>query len=350
MDRRIPGSTPLLSLIVPAFGVEDSIAETLRSILRASQRISLELIVIDDGSMDATLLQILEVLGQNQGSDLLVLSQENQGLSCVRNLGASLSRGVWVAFLDGDDWIRAEGFEAFVASAGDAEVDLILGGCEIFSEEYPHGKPFYHDATWRSLLEGASQKTTTLERSPELLALEPNVNYRWIRRAFYEKSQLQFPEGLFFEDIPVHFRMLAMARKIRLVSAPYYRYRVNRPGKITEEKGVRRFDALKTLLLALEELKLAGLGSRETSFALRSLDRLAWGCGTMTLPGQRWAYFKGLSRLYAGIPGEWREMSLRGILQHPKEAMLALLMTSRSIWILVGLTHLRDLLSILRRG
>ena len=290
------------------------------------------------------------MLRAQEDQDFLVLSQSNRGLSAVRNLGASLARGEWIAFLDGDDLIRVDGFRAFDKVARDPEIDLILGGCEIFSGEGSQGQPFYHERIWQNLLQDAEQKATSLLSLPELLALEPNVNYRWIRRDFYEKCQLHFPEGLYFEDIPVHFRMMTMAQNIHLVSAPYYRYRVDRPGKITEEKGIRRFDALKTLLLAIEELKLAGLGSRETTYALRSLDRLAWGCGTMTLPGQRWAYFKGLSRLYAEIPRAWRTMSLRGVLQHPKETMLALLMTTRSIWILVGLTHLRDLRSLIRRG
>lgn len=91
---------PLISVIIPVWNGEKYLPEALRSIY-AQQYPSLEIIVIDDGSIDntATIAQA--------NKNIMYLYQDHQGPSAAKNLGLRNANGNFIAFLDCDDlWIQ----------------------------------------------------------------------------------------------------------------------------------------------------------------------------------------------------------------------------------------------------
>jgi glycosyltransferase involved in cell wall biosynthesis len=88
---------PLCSVVTPAYNAEAFVGEAIASALAQTYR-PLEIIVVNDGSTDAT----AEVLA-GFGSQITVLEQENAGPSRARNRGVAAARGEVVAFLDADD-------------------------------------------------------------------------------------------------------------------------------------------------------------------------------------------------------------------------------------------------------
>jgi glycosyltransferase involved in cell wall biosynthesis len=90
-----------VSAVVPAYNAARTIARTLESAL--TQTISdLEVIVVDDGSTDAT----REIVKGFDDPRVHLVSQENAGVASARNTGVAHCRGEWVAFLDADDiWL-----------------------------------------------------------------------------------------------------------------------------------------------------------------------------------------------------------------------------------------------------
>jgi glycosyltransferase involved in cell wall biosynthesis len=89
---------PVISVIIPAYNAEKTIAQTIESVLNQSF-VDFELLVINDGSTDST----LDVLGQIKDSRIQVFSYGNAGVSAARNRGVSNSSGEFIAFLDADD-------------------------------------------------------------------------------------------------------------------------------------------------------------------------------------------------------------------------------------------------------
>ena len=94
---------PLVSVIIPTYNRAAWVAEAVVSVLAQTYR-NLELIVVDDGSTDAT----LEALARFFGQIKLLRQPQSQGVSAARNLGATVARGKWLAFLDSDDLWRPE--------------------------------------------------------------------------------------------------------------------------------------------------------------------------------------------------------------------------------------------------
>lgn len=91
---------PMFSAVIPAFNCERYIARAVRSVL-AQRGVSVECIVVDDGSSDGT----AEVLA-SFGRDVRLIRQANGGASAARNAGIAAARGRHIAFLDADDhWL-----------------------------------------------------------------------------------------------------------------------------------------------------------------------------------------------------------------------------------------------------
>ena len=89
---------PTVSVVMPAFNVAWCIGRAIDSVLAQDYR-ARELIVINDGSTDGT-----RALLEGYGAAIAVINQENHGMSAARNAGIRRARGMYVAFLDADDW------------------------------------------------------------------------------------------------------------------------------------------------------------------------------------------------------------------------------------------------------
>lgn len=94
-------SYPLFSVVMPCFNCEATLATAVRSVL-AQTCSDFELLLIDDGSRDSTLM--LAQMFARLDSRVRVLTQANAGVAATRNRGVREACGRLVAFLDADDW------------------------------------------------------------------------------------------------------------------------------------------------------------------------------------------------------------------------------------------------------
>ena len=89
-----------ISVVIPAYNIESYIERAIDSVL-AQTRPADEIIVVDDGSKDATGEKI-----KAYGNKVSYVHQDNRGLSGARNTGIRHAAYKWIAFLDGDDeWL-----------------------------------------------------------------------------------------------------------------------------------------------------------------------------------------------------------------------------------------------------
>jgi alpha-1,3-rhamnosyltransferase len=117
---------PLVSVLIASFNHKAYIEETIRSVLGQTYR-NVELIVIDDGSVDGSQV-LLEKLSQEKG--FTYLDQENAGLTATLNRAFSLSRGEYIAVLGSDDIMMLDRLEKQVAFM-EARSDIYVTGGNI---------------------------------------------------------------------------------------------------------------------------------------------------------------------------------------------------------------------------
>jgi glycosyltransferase involved in cell wall biosynthesis len=132
---------PLVSVIIPAFNSAAWLPQTLRSV-RSQTHQNLEVIVVDDGSLDNS-----AEIAREFGSKVLV--QKNSGASCARNAGMETARGDYVQYLDADDELSPEKIAVQVEALEQAGPGWVAA-CpftNFFDGDDP-GTSALHDADW----------------------------------------------------------------------------------------------------------------------------------------------------------------------------------------------------------
>lgn len=117
----------LISVVIPVYNGERYVAEAVRSVLDQEYR-PLEVLVIDDGSIDAT----GAVVGQ-LGPEVVYHRREHSGLAATRNYGTTVAGGELLAFNDADDiWVPGRLARQAEVLAADPELDGVFGRMEQF--------------------------------------------------------------------------------------------------------------------------------------------------------------------------------------------------------------------------
>ena len=101
-------NAPLLSVIIPVYDSRPYLSDCLKSLKRQTLR-DWEAILVDDGSTDGS-DEVLKAYAEADGR-FRYAHQSNSGLSVARNTGLALAKGIYVAFLDSDDWFVSDGWQ-----------------------------------------------------------------------------------------------------------------------------------------------------------------------------------------------------------------------------------------------
>jgi len=126
----------LVSVVIPAYNGARFIRQTIESI-RAQKNDLIEIIVIDDGSTDATGKTVAAL-----GKDIRYQYQKNQGPAAARNAGILMSKGAFIAFLDADDIWPAGRLHAMLTEfKKNQNLEIVMGHVESLINNAPETFP-----------------------------------------------------------------------------------------------------------------------------------------------------------------------------------------------------------------
>lgn len=124
----MPTSDVLISVVIPAYNYAKTLPRAVNSVLAQLGDAKAELLVIDDGSTDAT-PQVLEQLQAEHPGVFRAVRKPNGGLSSVRNRGIEEAQGQYLVFLDADDEMAPGALAALTQHiAANPGSRLIIGG------------------------------------------------------------------------------------------------------------------------------------------------------------------------------------------------------------------------------
>lgn len=228
MTMHAAAPLPLLSIIVPAWNVQHYIAACLSSVLDQMGPRH-ELIVIDDGSRDATLARIRTLLEAHPQLASTVLAQDNQGIAVARNQGLARARGEYIVFVDSDDRLLPGSLAALEQAIDAHHPDVIA--CDF--------------RVWLPEQEDKSHRVS-LRYPPGLLCDQASIlntffadrqMYVWakvFKRAVYERLEAPvFPPGRVFEDLATLPRLLSQCASLLYLPHAIIDYRQH-PASITK--------------------------------------------------------------------------------------------------------------------
>ena len=216
------------SLILPVYKVRDYIGACLESCCKQEgfSPSDYEIIIVNDGSPDDSIDVARKVMKNYPQHNFKIAERENGGLSAARNSGIPAAQGLYVWFIDSDDYIDSHALQKLSEAAAKGDYDIItfchklvkMNGEVVFStsafEPYTCTGYEYLSCT------GFLSACTGCYRLDRLQA-----------------NSLQFKEGVIWEDSEFNLRAYALAKKVYCMSDELYYY-VRRGGSISNSNNI----------------------------------------------------------------------------------------------------------------
>ena len=236
------GERPVVSVITANYNGARHLPEAIASVLGQSLR-SLELIVVDDASTDASAAIVQEAAALD-GRVRLIVQPRNAGPGAARNQALAAARGRWIAVFDSDDIMEPDRLARLVRRAEADGGDMVADNLMAFEEGAPaSARPFLPQGLFR-----APRWVTLAEviGSSRMYARRPGLGYLkpMVRAAAWRAAGVRYDESLRIgEDYDVLLRLLAKGLRLRLEPGALYRYR-RHPASISHALRREHLDAM----------------------------------------------------------------------------------------------------------
>ncbi len=287
---------PLVSIIIPAYNAEKTIAYTLQSAI-AQTWPHKEIIVINDGSTDRT----AEVLRQFASKAVAVVSTENRGLSAAVNHAFRLSQGDYVQELDADDLLVPDKIERQLAALREADGKRVLLSSQWAPFYYrTRGARFAHN----SLCQDISPVEWLLRKMNDNVHMQ---NATWLVSRELAEAAGPWDESLHYDQDGEYFaRVVSASEGTRFVLGTGVFYRVSSAS--TRISHIGNSNRKKDSLLLSMKLHIRYLQSLEDS------ERVRKACLAYL---QNWYYVFYPERLDAVVELQALASQLQGRLELP---------------------------------
>lgn len=113
----------VVSVIIPVFNAQLHLKKCIQSLLQQTQQ-TCEFVFVNDGSTDASKTIIEDF--QKLDARIIVINQQNQGVSAARNAGLQIAKGNYIGFVDADDTIDPDYFQRLLETAETFKVDVVV--------------------------------------------------------------------------------------------------------------------------------------------------------------------------------------------------------------------------------
>lgn len=242
-----------VSIILPVYNVAPYLRQSLDSII-AQTLTDIEIICVDDGSTDDS----GKILDEYKEKDnrITVIHKRNAGTGAARNDGLKIATGECIGFVDPDDWILPNMYERLYNILQDKELDIVMFTPDVFNDQTQkhEGFLYFQDSNFPKILDDKIFNKDDI--SP--FSYPMCVWNKLYRKKLFDDNNIDFAEGLDFEDHKVIFKSLFTAKRIYFIREKLYVYRHSRQGSILSDNDTRMFDHIKIYDIVENILKETG--------------------------------------------------------------------------------------------
>lgn len=198
-----------LSIIVPIYNVENYIRDCIESIFKQGlDNNHFEIIIVNDGTKDKSIEVIQDIIKAH--SNIIVINQNNQGLSVARNNGMSKAKGQFILFLDSDDLLFDKALLPIINKALETKADLLVADFIKLNDNDIFTLKDYHLPPKKFEIHEKTNERFFLED------LDPNQCYVWrtlYRKDFLINNKIFFYPHVCYEDILFTHECFIKAKK-----------------------------------------------------------------------------------------------------------------------------------------
>jgi glycosyltransferase involved in cell wall biosynthesis len=247
-----------ISIIIPMFKVADYVSRCIESLENQDiDKSTFEIICINDGSPD-NCQEIVENL-QKKYSNIILLNQENQGVSMARNNGIAVATGKYILPIDPDDYVVPNTFGQVLSLANQNNLEVLYLGFEIFDkDEVSIWKTNYshHNNSIYSGVEGYFAARGKAVKDPDR---------SWavlFKKEVLEKFNINYPKNVpYLEDGLFLGKVFSVVSKVAFDDTIFYQ-RTTRKGSATNSRLFYSENAIRGFILAVQDIKLFGRSNK----------------------------------------------------------------------------------------
>lgn len=207
-----------------------------------------EVILVNDGTKDNSFYVIDNLIKAHD--NIIVIEQENQGLSAARNTGLTKASGEYVLFLDSDDLLVNDTLSLLLQKAKESAADMIVADFIKLTDEQILS---FHPKVISNV--GVQEKNGW---DFFVNDFNPQECYVWrtlYRRSFLEENHLSFIPGIYFEDVPFTTECYLKAEKCVRFPLLFYVYR-QRANSIVSSVNMKKVTDFNIVLEHLQAMRL----------------------------------------------------------------------------------------------
>lgn len=258
-----------LSIVVPVYNMAggNKLKFCLDSLV--NQTISdYEIIAVDDASTDNSLAILHEYESNYPWKFKVIQLYENVKQGGARNKGIDAAKGMWIGFVDSDDWIAPDMYEKLLSKAEQTGADVV--GCDYCMTDTQSMK------VGKLMPNNTLEQTGVLDREKyKLLVMNPgSMVIKVYRKSVIDAHHLRFPERTFYEDncaSPIWMLHFAHFEKVEEPLYYYYQHNLSTVHAITKEKCEARLSMGKMLIEEARKYGFYKKYKQEFEFAFSKL-------------------------------------------------------------------------------
>jgi len=303
----------MITFIIPAYNVENTIIRTLDSIKNQTSN-NWKAIVVDDGSTDSTAGMVCEYISDDLDNFEYVY-QANRGLGGARNTGISLilesvltggkyKDTEYISFLDSDDWLMSEYVETVSRYADNRKVDIILTLPVIWDETSDEYSDWKDQELFGQLFLDDGRVIIPSEEL-DVFDLEVNACRKVLSIEFINRIGFRFRENIKWEDVVPHYELLTKCDSVLGISSVGFYYRKGSASQITNTRGRDRLDIIPVLTELLDYAGNCSFGKDISFSIMRTVVRFSIWCIRMSDQPYRTQLVRELHRMYLNIPNRY---------------------------------------------
>ena len=206
---------PLISIILPVYGVEDYLEQCIQSLVTQTYQ-NIEIILVNDGSPDRC-PQIIDEWAQRD-SRIRPVHKENGGQSSARNLGLVLAKGEYITFVDSDDWVDEQYCQSLYETMIVCNAEIAVGSYSRMVEGKARPEQYFRHAEEKWFA------CSTKEAVKYFLGISNAVWGKMYRAEVLR--DVRFPEGRLAEEYVFQMFALQRANVVGFRNAHLYYYRI----------------------------------------------------------------------------------------------------------------------------
>lgn len=255
-------SEKILSISIAAYNVETVINDCLDSICLCQCIDDLDVIIVDDGSIDKT-VEIVNSYVHRFPSSIKLIEKENGGHGSTINVSLNIARGKYFKVLDGDDWIDPTELDKFIKFLKNTTIDLVIN---------PFNEIYNDRVNLVSILKNLKSNFSYSLKDLEELDYLP-MHSITVKLDTYKRCNLNISEHRFYVDTEFVYFVLSSIQSVIFRDDIVYQYRLDQLNQSVSWSGLYShiedyIDVLKRLILLYETSEIDNIYRRKILFRL----------------------------------------------------------------------------------